>query len=202
MNGWLYRGGRHRIRRVYQHRLRKPAFGFPQITLGENCGVLDSANVSQEKINGSKSRSRPCRSKPLTIETVRLDGPKDEEVLVEIRPWVFAIPMPLPCRGRSEGIFRRFRHEGAGIVRDRSRSVPLRWAIMWFTPECRQANSVYRVKQICVVPYAIRKAGDWPDGSSRFSIGGEPIYHYMGTSTFANFTVVPESARNSRDRAF
>ena len=138
---------------------------------------------------------------PLVIETVDLEGPKEGEVLVEIRASGVCHTDEFTRSGADpEGLFPAiFGHEGAGIVVDVGKGVTsLRkgdHVIPLYTPECRQCKSCTSHKtNLCTAIRATQGQGVMPDGTSRFSIGGEKIHHYMGCSTFSNFTVLPEIA--------
>jgi len=139
--------------------------------------------------------------KPLTLETVDLDGPRDGEVLVEIKATGICHTDEYTLSGAdAEGLFPSILgHEGAGIVVDVGKNVTSLkqgdHVIPLYTPECRQCEyCLSRKTNLCVAIRATQGRGVMPDGSSRFSCEGAPIYHYMGTSTFANFTVLPEIA--------
>src|SRR5437899_10386530 len=139
--------------------------------------------------------------KPLEIVEVDLDGPKAGEVLVEIKATgICHTDAYTPDGFDSEGIFPSILgHEGAGIVREIGAGVTSVKAgahvIPLSTPECRQCKScLSRKTNLCTAIRATQGKGLMPDGSSRFSLGGETVYHYMGCSTFANFTVLPEIA--------
>jgi len=138
---------------------------------------------------------------PLVIETVQLEGPKYGEVLVEIKATGVCHTDEYTRSGSDpEGIFPSILgHEGAGIVVDVGPGVQSLkkgdHVIPLYTPECRQCKSCLSQKtNLCTAIRATQGKGLMPDGSSRFSIGGKPIHHYMGCSTFANFTVLPEIA--------
>ena len=138
---------------------------------------------------------------PLVIETVDLDGPKAGEVLVEIRASGVCHTDEFTRSGADpEGLFPViFGHEGAGVVVDVGPGVTtLRkgdHVIPLYTPECRQCKSCLSHKtNLCTAIRASQGQGVMPDGTSRFSIGGEKIHHYMGCSTFSNHTVLPEIA--------
>jgi S-(hydroxymethyl)glutathione dehydrogenase/alcohol dehydrogenase len=138
---------------------------------------------------------------PLVIETVDLDGPKEGEVLVEIRASGVCHTDEFTRSGADpEGLFPAiFGHEGAGIVVDVGKGVTSLkkgdHIIPLYTPECRQCKSCTSHKtNLCTSIRATQGKGVMPDGTSRFSIGGEMIHHYMGCSTFSNFTVLPEIA--------
>mgnify|MGYP001402230019 FL=1 len=139
--------------------------------------------------------------KDLSIETVRLEGPRASEVLVEIMATGICHTDAFTLSGGDpEGIFPAILgHEGAGVVRDVGADVTSLavgdHVIPLYTPECRACKFCLSGKtNLCGAIRETQGQGLMPDGSSRFSIGGQPIYHYMGTSTFANFTVVPEIA--------
>jgi S-(hydroxymethyl)glutathione dehydrogenase/alcohol dehydrogenase len=139
--------------------------------------------------------------KPLVVETVDLDGPKAGEVLVEIRASGVCHTDEFTRSGADpEGLFPViFGHEGAGVVVDVGPGVTsLRkgdHVIPLYTPECRQCKSCLSHKtNLCTAIRATQGQGVMPDGTSRFSIGGEKIHHYMGCSTFSNHTVLPEIA--------
>lgn len=138
---------------------------------------------------------------PLSIETVTLDGPGDGEVLVEIKSTGVCHTDEFTRSGADpEGIFPAILgHEGAGVVVDVGRGVTSLkkgdHVIPLYTPECRQCKFCTSGKtNLCQAIRETQGAGLMPDGSSRFSIGGERIFHYMGTSTFSNHTVLPEIA--------
>ncbi len=138
---------------------------------------------------------------PLTLETVDLEGPRAGEVLIEIKATGICHTDAFTLSGADpEGLFPTILgHEGAGIVVEVGPGVtslrPGDHVIPLYTPECRQCK--FCLSERTNLCQAIRKtqgAGLMPDGSSRFSIDGEPIFHYMGTSTFSNYTVLPEIA--------
>jgi S-(hydroxymethyl)glutathione dehydrogenase/alcohol dehydrogenase len=139
--------------------------------------------------------------KPLTIETVQLEGPKSGEVLVEIKATGVCHTDAYTLSGADpEGLFPAILgHEGAGVVvevgpgvtglKQGDRVIPL------YTPECRQCEyCLSRKTNLCQAIRSTQGRGVMPDGSSRFSVDGTMIHHYMGTSTFANYTVLPEIA--------
>ena len=139
--------------------------------------------------------------KPLSIETVTLDGPKEGEVLVEIKATGVCHTDEFTLSGADpEGLFPAILgHEGAGVVVDCGPGVTTLkkgdHVIPLYIPECRQCKSCLSGKtNLCTSIRETQGQGVMPDGSSRFSIGGEKLHHYMGTSTFANHTVVPEIA--------
>jgi S-(hydroxymethyl)glutathione dehydrogenase/alcohol dehydrogenase len=139
--------------------------------------------------------------KPLTIETVQLDGPKAGEVLVEIKATGICHTDKYTLSGADpEGLFPAILgHEGAGVVVDIGPGVTSLkkgdHVIPLYTPECRQCKSCLSGKtNLCTAIRATQGKGVLPDGTSRFSFKGKPILHYMGCSTFANYTVLPEIA--------
>ncbi len=138
---------------------------------------------------------------PLSIETVDLEGPRAGEVLVEIKATgVCHTDEFTRSGGDPEGVFPAILgHEGAGVVLEVGGGVTTLKAgdhvIPLYTPECRQCKScLSRRTNLCTAIRATQGQGLMPDGTSRFSIGGERIHHYMGCSTFANHTVLPEIA--------
>src|SRR5438034_4737341 len=141
------------------------------------------------------------KGKPLTIMDVELDGPKAGEVLVEVKASGICHTDAYTLSGADpEGLFPAILgHEGAGIVVDVGPGVmSLKkgdHVIPLYTPECRQCEScLSRKTNLCTAIRATQGRGVMPDGTSRFALGSETIHHYMGTSTFANFTVLPEIA--------
>jgi S-(hydroxymethyl)glutathione dehydrogenase / alcohol dehydrogenase len=139
--------------------------------------------------------------KPLEIVELDLEGPKAGEVLVEIMATGICHTDAYTLDGfDSEGIFPSvLGHEGAGIVREVGAGVtsvkPGDHVIPLYTPECRQCKSCLSGKtNLCTAIRATQGQGLMPDGTSRFSYKGQTIYHYMGCSTFSNFTVLPEIA--------
>ncbi|RME64491.1 MAG: S-(hydroxymethyl)glutathione dehydrogenase/class III alcohol dehydrogenase [Alphaproteobacteria bacterium] len=140
-------------------------------------------------------------NKPLEIEEVDLDGPKAGEVLVEIMATGVCHTDAYTLSGKdSEGIFPSILgHEGAGIVREVGAGVTTvavdDHVIPLYMPECRTCKTcLSRKSNLCTAIRATQGKGVMPDGTSRFSLKGKPIYHYMGCSTFSNFTVLPEIA--------
>jgi S-(hydroxymethyl)glutathione dehydrogenase/alcohol dehydrogenase len=138
---------------------------------------------------------------PLEIVEVDLDGPRAGEVLVEIMATGICHTDAYTLDGfDSEGIFPSILgHEGAGVVREVGPGVtsvkPGNHVIPLYTPECRQCKSCLSGKtNLCTAIRATQGKGVMPDGTSRFSYKGETIFHYMGCSTFSNFTVLPEIA--------
>jgi S-(hydroxymethyl)glutathione dehydrogenase/alcohol dehydrogenase len=138
---------------------------------------------------------------PLTIETVQLQGPKAGEVLVEIKATGICHTDEFTRSGSDpEGLFPAILgHEGAGVVAEVGPGVASvkkgDHVIPLYTPECRQCEYCLSGKtNLCQAIRVTQGQGVMPDGSSRFSLGGKKLFHYMGTSTFANYTVVPEIA--------
>jgi S-(hydroxymethyl)glutathione dehydrogenase/alcohol dehydrogenase len=139
--------------------------------------------------------------KPLEITTVQLEGPKAFEVLVEIKATGICHTDAYTLSGAdSEGLFPSILgHEGAGVVVETGAGVTSvkkgDHVIPLYTPECRQCPScLSRKTNLCTAIRATQGQGVMPDGTSRFSLDGKQLHHYMGTSTFANFTVLPEIA--------
>ncbi|PHK95930.1 S-(hydroxymethyl)glutathione dehydrogenase/class III alcohol dehydrogenase [Pseudoroseomonas rhizosphaerae] len=139
--------------------------------------------------------------KPLSIEEVDLEGPREGEVLVEIKATGLCHTDKYTLSGADpEGIFPAILgHEGAGVVVDVGPGVrtlkPGDHVIPLYTPECRECDyCLSRKTNLCQKIRVTQGRGQMPDGTSRFSCRGKPIHHYMGTSTFANHTVVPEIA--------
>jgi S-(hydroxymethyl)glutathione dehydrogenase / alcohol dehydrogenase len=139
--------------------------------------------------------------KPLVIEEVDLEGPKAGEVLVEIKATGVCHTDEFTRSGADpEGLFPViFGHEGAGIVVDVGAGVTSvqkgDHVIPLYTPECRSCKScLSRKTNLCTAIRATQGKGVMPDGTSRFSIGGQKVHHYMGCSTFAQHTVLPEIA--------
>ena len=158
-------------------------------------------NRSQEKSMKVKAAVARSAGQPLTIETVELDGPRAGEVLVEIKATGVCHTDAYTLSGADpEGLFPTILgHEGAGIVAEvgegvtsvkkGDRVIPL------YTPECRNCAYCLSGKtNLCQAIRLTQGQGVMPDGTSRFSIDGQKLYHYMGTSTFANYTVLPEIA--------
>jgi S-(hydroxymethyl)glutathione dehydrogenase / alcohol dehydrogenase len=139
--------------------------------------------------------------KPLELTTVSLDGPKAGEVLVEIKATGVCHTDAFTLSGADpEGLFPAILgHEGAGVVVEVGPGVTSvakgDHVIPLYTPECRQCPScLSRKTNLCTAIRATQGKGVMPDGTSRFSCRGENVHHYMGTSTFANYTVLPEIA--------
>ena len=138
---------------------------------------------------------------PLDIETIDIEGPKAGEVLVEIKATGICHTDAYTLSGADpEGLFPAILgHEGAGIVRDVGAGVTTLKAgdhvIPLYTPECRQCKTcLSRRSNLCTAIRATQGKGVMPDGTSRFRCDGDAVFHYMGCSTFANFTVLPEIA--------
>src|SRR6201995_113103 len=149
----------------------------------------------------TKAAIATAAGKPLEIVTVDLAGPKAGEVLVEIKATGICHTDEFTRSGADpEGLFPAILgHEGAGIVvevgpgvtsvKNGDHVIPL------YTPECRECPScLSRKTNLCTAIRGTQGQGVMPDGSSRFSLGGQKLHHYMGCSTFANFTVLPEIA--------
>ncbi|QFI66035.1 S-(hydroxymethyl)glutathione dehydrogenase/class III alcohol dehydrogenase [Sinorhizobium alkalisoli] len=138
---------------------------------------------------------------PLEVMTVQLEGPKAGEVLVEVKATGICHTDDFTLSGADpEGLFPAvLGHEGAGIVVDVGPGVTSvkkgDHVIPLYTPECRSCPScLSRKTNLCTAIRATQGQGLMPDGTSRFSLNGEKLHHYMGCSTFANFTVLPEIA--------
>ena len=140
-------------------------------------------------------------NQPLVVETVQLEGPRAGEVLVEIKATGVCHTDAYTLSGMDpEGLFPTvLGHEGAGVVVEVGPGVrslkPGDHVIPLYTPECRECEYCLSGKtNLCQAIRETQGRGVMPDGTSRFSINGTPLYHYMGTSTFANYTVLPEIA--------
>ena len=138
---------------------------------------------------------------PLTIETVEVGGPKAGEVLVEIKATGICHTDEFTLSGADpEGLFPAIMgHEGAGVVVDTGPGVTTLkkgdHVVPLYVPECRQCEYCISGKtNLCQAIRVTQGQGVMPDGTSRFSLGGQKIHHYMGTSTFSNYTVAPEIA--------
>ncbi|ORE96629.1 alcohol dehydrogenase class III/S-(hydroxymethyl)glutathione dehydrogenase [Stappia sp. 22II-S9-Z10] len=139
--------------------------------------------------------------KPLEVMTVELDGPKAGEVLVEVKATGICHTDEFTLSGADpEGIFPAILgHEGAGVVVDVGPGVTSLkkgdHVIPLYTPECRECEYCLNPKtNLCQKIRSTQGQGLMPDGTSRFRIGNDPIFHYMGCSTFSNYTVLPEIA--------
>src|SRR5882762_2565015 len=149
----------------------------------------------------TKAAIAHAAGRPLEVVTLDLDGPKAGEVLVEIRASGVCHTDEFTRSGADpEGLFPViFGHEGAGIVVDVGPGVTSvrkgDHVIPLYTPECRQCKScLSRKTNLCTAIRATQGKGVMPDGTSRFSMGGKTVHHYMGCSTFSNYTVLPEIA--------
>src|SRR5262252_1329822 len=139
--------------------------------------------------------------KPLEITTVQLEGPREGEVMLEIKATGICHTDEFTLSGADpEGLFPAILgHEGAGVVVEVGKGVTSvkkgDHVIPLYTPECRQCPScLSRKTNLCTAIRATQGQGLMPDGTSRFSLDGKKLHHYMGTSTFSNFTVLPEIA--------
>jgi S-(hydroxymethyl)glutathione dehydrogenase/alcohol dehydrogenase len=139
--------------------------------------------------------------KPLEVTTVQLDGPRAGEVLVEIKATGICHTDEFTLSSADpERLFPAILgHEGAGVVVDIGPGVTSvkkgDHVIPLYTPECRNCPSCLSLKtNLCTAVRTTQGQGVMPDGTSRFSIGGAKLHHYMGCSTFANFTILPEIA--------
>ncbi len=139
--------------------------------------------------------------KPLSIETVKLDGPREGEVLVEVRATGICHTDAFTLTGEDpEGLFPAILgHEGAGVVMETGSGVKSLaegdHVIPLYIPECGSCKSCKSGKtNLCTSIRDTQGQGVMPDGTSRFSIGKNKLFHYMGTSTFANYIVLPEIA--------
>lgn len=138
---------------------------------------------------------------PLTIENIDLEGPRTGEVLVEIKATGICHTDYYTLSGADpEGLFPAvLGHEGAGVVIEVGKDVKSLKAgdhvIPLYTPECRECKFCLSQKtNLCQAIRGTQGKGLMPDATSRFSLNGKPLFHYMGTSTFSNYTVVPEIA--------
>ncbi len=155
------------------------------------CGPIQTVDV--------KAAVAFAAGEPLQIETVQLEGPRPGEVLVEIKATGVCHTDAYTLSGRDpEGLFPAILgHEGAGIVREIGAGVkslqPGDCVVPLYVPECRECEYCLNPKtNLCQAVRSTQGRGVMPDGTSRFSYRGKPLYHYMGTSTFANYTVLPE----------
>jgi S-(hydroxymethyl)glutathione dehydrogenase/alcohol dehydrogenase len=163
-------------------------------------GIILAARAGETRMD-VKAALAVAAGHPLSIETVQLEGPKAGEVLVEIRATGICHTDKYTLSGADpEGLFPAILgHEGAGVVVDIGPDVrSLKkgdHVIPLYTPECRQCKScLSRKTNLCTAIRATQGRGLMPDGTSRFSFNGQPVLHYMGCSTFANYTVLPEIA--------
>ena len=151
----------------------------------------------------AESRAAIAREagQPLSIETIQVDGPREGEVMVEIKATGVCHTDAFTLSGADpEGLFPSvLGHEGAGIVVDTGPGVTSvstgDHVIPLYTPECRQCEYCTSGKtNLCQAVRGTQGQGLMPDETSRFSVGDDSLFHYMGTSTFSNFTVLPEIA--------
>jgi S-(hydroxymethyl)glutathione dehydrogenase / alcohol dehydrogenase len=174
-----------------------------ELIRSEDCTPLPAPGAIFGAEERKKTRAAVAHGagKPLTIETVDLDGPRAGEVLVEIRATGVCHTDEFTRSGDDpEGLFPAILgHEGAGVVVDVGPGVTSvakgDHVIPLYIPECRQCKACLSHKtNLCTAIRATQGKGLMPDGTSRFSIGKERLHHYMGCSTFANHTVLPEIA--------
>jgi S-(hydroxymethyl)glutathione dehydrogenase/alcohol dehydrogenase len=151
----------------------------------------------------AESRAAIAREagQPLSIETIQVDGPREGEVMVEIKATGVCHTDAFTLSGADpEGLFPSvLGHEGAGVVVETGPGVTSvskgDHVIPLYTPECRQCEYCTSGKtNLCQAVRGTQGQGLMPDETSRFSIGDDSLFHYMGTSTFSNFTVLPEIA--------
>ncbi|HVL58276.1 MAG TPA: alcohol dehydrogenase catalytic domain-containing protein, partial [Burkholderiaceae bacterium] len=149
----------------------------------------------------SKAAVAHAAGQPLAIETVELDGPRAGEALVEIKATGVCHTDALALSGGSSTarLPAILGHEGAGVVVDVGPGVttlqPDDHVIPLYVPECRQCDDCLSGRtNICWSIRRTRDLGVMPDGTGRFSLAGRPLHHFMGTSTFSQYTVVPEIA--------
>ncbi len=154
-----------------------------------------------EQIVRSRAAVAHQAGAPLSIETVEVEGPRAGECLVEIKATGVCHTDEFTLSGKDpEGAFPAILgHEGAGVVVDAGPGVQSLktgdHVIPLYTPECRECEYCTSGKtNLCQAIRETQGQGVMPDGSSRFALGGKKVLHYMGTSTFSNFTVVPEIA--------
>ncbi len=157
--------------------------------------VLASAHMETRAAIATKAGA------PLSVETVQVEGPRAGECLVEIKATGICHTDAFTLSGDDpEGLFPAILgHEGAGVVVEVGEGVtslrPGDHVIPLYTPECRQCDYCTSGKtNLCQAIRSTQGRGLMPDGTSRFRVGGEPVFHYMGTSTFSNHTIVPEIA--------
>jgi S-(hydroxymethyl)glutathione dehydrogenase / alcohol dehydrogenase len=157
--------------------------------------------ASENRLMKTRAAVAVAAGKPLEIMEVDLEGPREGEVLVEIKATGICHTDEFTLSGADpEGLFPAILgHEGAGVVVDVGKGVTSvkkgDHVIPLYTPECRQCPScLSRKTNLCTAIRATQGQGLMPDGTSRFSIGKDKIHHYMGCSTFSNFTVLPEIA--------
>src|SRR5210317_2083463 len=152
--------------------------------------------VNREGRVDTRAAVAVAAGEPLAIDTVQLQGPQQGEVLVEIKATGVCHTDAFTLSGADpEGLFPSILgHEGAGVVVETGPGVTSvakgDHVIPLYTPECRECPScLSRKTNLCTAIRATQGQGLMPDGTSRFSLGGEPIMHYMGCSCFSNFTV-------------
>jgi S-(hydroxymethyl)glutathione dehydrogenase/alcohol dehydrogenase len=163
--------------------------------------LSNTINIPRSKDVETRAAVAHKAGKPLSIETIQLDGPRAGEILVEIKATGVCHTDEFTLSGADpEGLFPAvLGHEGAGVVVDVGPNVTSLkkgdHVIPLYTPECRQCEYCTSGKtNLCQAIRVTQGQGLMPDGSSRFSSGGDRIFHYMGTSTFSNYTVMPEIA--------
>src|SRR5689334_12731093 len=164
-------------------------------------GVLSPAHDEGAPTMKTRAAVAWKAGQPLEVTTVDLAGPKTGEVLVEIKATGVCHTDEFTRSGADpEGLFPViFGHEGAGVVVEVGAGVtslkPGDHVIPLYTPECRTCKScLSRKTNLCTAIRATQGKGVMPDGTTRFSVRGKKIHHYMGCSTFANHTVLPEIA--------
>jgi S-(hydroxymethyl)glutathione dehydrogenase/alcohol dehydrogenase len=170
--------------------------------VGEGPNIRDRRRTTQEDGTVDVRAAVAFEAgEPLKIETVELDGPKDGEVLVEIGATGVCHTDEFTLSGADpEGLFPSvLGHEGAGVVVEVGPGVTSvaegDHVIPLYTPECRRCKScLSRKTNLCTAIRSTQGQGFMPDGTSRLSLNGETLYHYMGTSTFATHAVLPEIA--------
>ena len=169
-------------------------------------GVQSNAgksNIRDEENDMVASRAAVAHQagKPLTIETIEVEGPREGEVLVEIKATGICHTDAFTLSGADpEGLFPSvLGHEGAGVVVDTGAGVTSvkkgDHVIPLYTPECRQCDYCTSGRtNLCQAIRETQGQGLMPDETSRLSLNGDRLFHYMGTSTFSNYTVLPEIA--------
>jgi S-(hydroxymethyl)glutathione dehydrogenase/alcohol dehydrogenase len=170
-------------------------------TLSTVARVYTRAAHAPKQIMKTRAAVAHAASKPLTIEEVEVGGPRKGEVMIEIKATGVCHTDAFTLSGADpEGIFPAILgHEGAGVVVEVGEGVTSLkvgdHVIPLYTPECRQCKFCTSGKtNLCQAIRSTQGQGLMPDGSSRFTVGGERVFHYMGTSTFSNHTVLPEIA--------
>jgi S-(hydroxymethyl)glutathione dehydrogenase/alcohol dehydrogenase len=201
LHGW--RGGKRKIRSLLHQILPFPAELDHLARMGAHNGRIRCTHPHPTKDRPMKTKAAIAwrAGTPLTIEEVDLAGPRAGEVLVELKATGICHTDYYTLSGADpEGIFPAILgHEGAGIVVDVGPGVTsLRkddHVIPLYTPECRQCKFCLSQKtNLCQAIRSTQGRGLMPDATSRFSLDGKPLFHYMGTSTFSNYIVVPEIA--------